>query len=486
MSANPVKFNLSCDHKPKAALGLELEGTLLKESLKSRVPINPLVRELDKTLAGKGFSEGTIISSYKKALVNQDRALANDLKQTAQQVFKEKAEARQVIPISAGLTADPKFYLSIKPLGEGNNHTVSLAIIRSGEFVAASTSKKQRVNDEVKYHKALEGCPNVIQLVHEEGFCCFFELAQCNLLQMLAQSSPERDLFPIMLGILDGGVQMAERGVIHLDLKPDNILISKDGVPKIADFELALFADPQTGYAIEKLKLGNILYYSPERRAKTALPFLFQDPISVQDNVWGFMHLLCHIALKQSGAFSLRLSLKFAQRFCLYSRNKTLEIEKTTLKSEKKKAPGYYTTFHRLMYQFLIKEWKDNLFAGLTPETPLDFIVMKMAMFDPLERLNIKEARDLMLLAKNTPQVFMPLMRNEKMIAIEKQLKSIEKKKEDLEKAMEQLQFSLSLIEKTSQDADSAETIRRGIKELEKKYHKLLQKEERRLAEKEL
>lgn len=57
---------------------------------------------------------------------------------------------------------------------------------------------------------------------------------------------PETEALALIDGILQGLAHLHERGVVHGDLSPANILIGRDGRPRIADFGLALTLDPNT------------------------------------------------------------------------------------------------------------------------------------------------------------------------------------------------------------------------------------------------
>jgi tRNA A-37 threonylcarbamoyl transferase component Bud32 len=86
-----------------------------------------------------------------------------------------------------------------------------------------------------------------------------------------AQSLTLRARVELLARICEGVQHAHQRGVIHRDLKPDNILISPEGEPKIIDFGIAKVRDEQQALdradalTLPGQVLGTLRYLSPEQ-----------------------------------------------------------------------------------------------------------------------------------------------------------------------------------------------------------------------------
>ncbi|NLF98126.1 MAG: serine/threonine protein kinase [Candidatus Riflebacteria bacterium] len=76
---------------------------------------------------------------------------------------------------------------------------------------------------------------------------------------------PIRQAIAIVSGVLGGLGYAHEKGVIHRDIKPDNILFSDAGQPVIADFGIAAAAQGSKTATNLSISIGTPLYMSPEQ-----------------------------------------------------------------------------------------------------------------------------------------------------------------------------------------------------------------------------
>lgn len=80
---------------------------------------------------------------------------------------------------------------------------------------------------------------------------------------------PAAELIPIIVQCLAGLHHVAAQGIVHRDIKPDNILITREGVAKIADFGLAKDVsskkDEHSDLTQHGLAMGTPAYMSPEQ-----------------------------------------------------------------------------------------------------------------------------------------------------------------------------------------------------------------------------
>ena len=150
--------------------------------------------------------------------------------------------------------------------------TVALKVMLEGQH--ADSRSRRRFAREVEIAASLEH-PNVARIyasgLHEGHHWFAMEYVEGATLDDHVKRSQLgiRDILKLFLPIVNGVAHAHQRGVLHRDLKPGNILVDAAGVPRVLDFGLAKRQD-QAGEAVESLSLageiaGTPAYMSPEQ-----------------------------------------------------------------------------------------------------------------------------------------------------------------------------------------------------------------------------
>jgi serine/threonine protein kinase len=133
--------------------------------------------------------------------------------------------------------------------------------------VAASSDDKARFLQEAKAVASLAH-PNIctIYSVEEEEGKAFIvmEYVEGKTLKDLDQNRPLKQAIEIGIQVADGLAAAHEKGIVHRDIKPDNIMIRKDGRVQIMDFGLAKLRGVSR-LTKEGTTVGTAGYMSPEQ-----------------------------------------------------------------------------------------------------------------------------------------------------------------------------------------------------------------------------
>ena len=163
------------------------------------------------------------------------------------------------MPLPAATHLGP--YRILAPLGAGGMGEVyrarddrlgrDVAIKVLPEVFASDPERLRRFEQEARAAGALNH-PNVLAIydlgTHEGAPYVVSELLEGETLgaRLKAGALPIRKVIDFAIQIARGLAAAHEKGILHRDLKPDNLFLSKDGTLKILDFGLAKLLRPES------------------------------------------------------------------------------------------------------------------------------------------------------------------------------------------------------------------------------------------------
>ncbi len=107
--------------------------------------------------------------------------------------------------------------------------------------------------------------------------------------RLRAGEIPEDEALEIAAKVADALVYLHERGIIHRDVKPANILFGEDGKPLLSDFGIAKAVEANTGLTQVGMSIGSPAYMSPEQ--------LRGEQVTPQSDIYGFGLVLAQLLL---------------------------------------------------------------------------------------------------------------------------------------------------------------------------------------------
>jgi eukaryotic-like serine/threonine-protein kinase len=165
-------------------------------------------------------------------------------------------------------------------IAHGGMATVYLALdTRLDREVAVKVMHAELARDDDFVRRFIGEAKSVARLSHQNVVAVFDQGADGPFLYLAMEYVPGRTLkevlrergrfspaaaLEIMTGVLDGLAAAHASGIVHRDVKPENVLLTADGRVKVADFGLAR-AQAAVAHTRVGLLIGTVAYLPPEQ-----------------------------------------------------------------------------------------------------------------------------------------------------------------------------------------------------------------------------
>ena len=179
----------------------------------------------------------------------------------------------------AGRLLDGRYAVTAR-IAHGGMATVYLAMdTRLDREVALKVMHAELARDDEFVRRFIGEAKSVARLSHQNVVAVFDQGSDGPFLYLAMEYVPGRTLkellrergrftlaaaLDIMTGVLDGLAAAHASGIVHRDVKPENVLLTADGRLKVADFGLAR-AQAAAGQTRAGLLIGTVAYLPPEQ-----------------------------------------------------------------------------------------------------------------------------------------------------------------------------------------------------------------------------
>ncbi len=140
-------------------------------------------------------------------------------------------------------------------------------------YTGRSASDVKLLSSEVEKLVALAADRYVVQLLDvgwdaDPPYYVMDFIEHGSLEERLKESStlPVSEAVELFQELVNGMMHLHDRGILHCDLKPGNVLLDQDGKPRVADFGQSRLSSDETA------ALGTLFYMAPEQASLDAAP----------------------------------------------------------------------------------------------------------------------------------------------------------------------------------------------------------------------
>ena len=157
-------------------------------------------------------------------------------------------------------------YRIIRPIARGSLATVYLCFDRHGTPYALKVfprGRSDRADREWKIGQQLSH-PNVNEVLArlevEDHPAVLLSYAPGERLSDWRAARPDADFIPVFRQMLLALSHLHQRGIVHRDVKPENLIVAPSGQARLIDFDLSGPVDER----LRRLRVGTLGYLSPE------------------------------------------------------------------------------------------------------------------------------------------------------------------------------------------------------------------------------
>ena len=157
-------------------------------------------------------------------------------------------------------------YRVVRPIARGAIATVYLAFDRFGTPYALKVFPKGRDARAIREWRVGRSLnhPNINPVLErfaiEDHPALLLAYAPGERLSDWRLAFPRRPFLPVFRQLLEALAHMHHRGLVHRDVKPENVVVSKSGNARLIDFDLSGPEDER----LARVRLGTLAYLSPE------------------------------------------------------------------------------------------------------------------------------------------------------------------------------------------------------------------------------
>ncbi len=210
----------------------------------------------------------------------------------------------------------------IQSTAMGMREVAALKIVTVKKNFRGKVEIPKTALNEIKILRTLSGCPNIVHY-HDSTQRKIYdknnELSEIDILIKMEKLKPlsegdrlsEEQVIKLGKDVCNALVHASEHGIIHRDIKPQNIFVDQDGTYKLGDFGIAKIVSEFSGHYT--MNIGTVAYTAPEVYGSTTGTYgISSDVYSLGLVLYAFLNNGClpfvHSSASLHEAITKRLS----------------------------------------------------------------------------------------------------------------------------------------------------------------------------------